>query len=278
MITSRLCVSALLASSLLVACGNEPKTGIMPGIATGGYSAPTNADVSASYMGGFMARYDIPELDCPEDVKQSMKQARIKRLDRDMEVAANRTEFMAKFALMVAARKDPEAKRLWEDIKKRTKDAPSAQDVTSLVSLMSANQPKRTRLTKGQRQIQYSNALRNYTRAYKSLSVDTCRWTEMTRLIGTGHEAMAVVHGSHPTQGFECAVELQMEFIKGYPRPVNFNAYWVKSDAGDWQYFGKFPGVSVRPRRQFLDTRMLNDPERTILSKTAWESVADSFE
>ena len=87
MITSRLCVSALLASSLLVACGNEPKTGIMPGIATGGYSAPTNADVSASYMGGFMARYDIPELDYPEDVKQSMKQTRLKRLDRDMEVA-----------------------------------------------------------------------------------------------------------------------------------------------------------------------------------------------
>ena len=111
-------LAALLVCFGLAACGEPaPKSGVMPGIAGGPYEAPKNAEAAAAYMAGFHARYDIPELDYPQDIKDRIRAARNKRFIRDMEVAEKRQVLMSKLALTVLAQKDPEAKEVLKKLK-----------------------------------------------------------------------------------------------------------------------------------------------------------------
>ena len=269
--------ATLFLALALGSCGqNAPKTGTMPGVATGGYSAPSNAEAAAAYMGGFQARYDIPELDYPQEIKDRMRAARRQRLERDMRIHENRQKLMSVMALTVLAKKDPEAERLLQKLKDNPEVKPSKTALNSLFDI-SENQPKRNPLTKGERNDIYYGAIRRYKKNFRSLKVDTCRWTEMKRLIGSGHEQMAFIHGTHPTYGYRCEVELKVEARKGYPRPSNFSAFWVQSKAGDWAYYGKFYQVGVRPRTQALDANLLNNPEATIMRQNSWEAIASSL-
>jgi hypothetical protein len=269
--------STLFLALALVSCGqNTPKTGAMPGVATGGYDAPSNAEAAAAYMGGFQARYDIPELDYPQEIKDRMRAARRQRLERDMNLQANRQKLMAKLALTVLAKKDPEAKRLLEELKDNPEVKPSKTALNQLFAI-SENQPEQTQLTKGERNDIYYGAIRRYKKNFRSLSVDACRWTEMRRLIGSGHAQMALIHGTHPTHGYKCEVELKVEARKTYPRLSNFSAFWVQTEAGDWTYYGKFYQVGVRPRTQALDANLLNNPEAVIMRQNSWDAIASSL-
>lgn len=261
----------------LSACSEPaPKTGLMPGVATGGYDAPNNAEASAAFMAAFQARYDIPELDYPEDIKLRIRQARMDRLQRDMRVAEKRQKLMAKLALTVMATKDPEAK---EALKKIKDDPNASENPTSMnwmTSLMEA-QPQRARLSKSERQKVYKSAIRDYKKSFRNLQVENCRWTELKRLIGSGHEAMAVIHGNHPTHGFECTGEMKIEERKGYPRLRSFRDFWVKSPSGEWLYYGQFRGVGISPRKQFLNPNLLKNPEATIARQNSWDIVTSQL-
>ena len=269
--------ATLFLALALGSCGqNAPKTGAMPGVATGGYDAPSNAEAAAAYMGGFQARYDIPELDYPQEIKDRMRAARRQRLEHDMRIHENRQKLMSVMALTVLAKKDPEAKRLLQELKDNPEVKPSKTALNSLFAI-SENQPKRNPLTKGERNDIYYGAIRRYKKNFRSLKIGTCRWTEMQRLIGSGHEQMAFIHSTHPTHGYRCEVELKVEARKGYPRLSNFSAFWVQTKAGDWTYYGKFYQVGVRPRTQALDTNLLNNPEATIMRQNSWDAIARSL-
>lgn len=272
----KLRVTFLLALGLSACSEPAPKFGAMPGIATGGYEAPSNAEASAAYMAGFQARYDIPELDYPDDIKQRIITARLARLQKDMRVAEKRQKIMSKLALTVMARKDPEAKRLLEDIKNNSKASDDEASINWVASVMDI-QPQRTALSKSERQHRYSSAIRDYRKAFRNLEIENCRWTEMKRLIGSGHEAMAFIHGEHPTHGFQCVGEMKTERNKGYPRLTSFRSFWVKTSSGDWRYYGTFPGVGIAPRRQSLDPAVLSDPEKTILKQSSWDWIASQL-
>ena len=259
------------------ACGQStPKTGAMPGIADGGYDAPTSAEAAAAYMAGFQARYDIPELEYPLDIQRRIRAARVERLDRSMKNAKARTELMAKLGLTVLAQSDPEAKKLLKDLKENPNKAPDADNLNNILNMIDT-QPKRQTLTRTERQIIYDKAVRQYKSNFRNLKVDSCRWTEMTRLIGSKHEEMAFIHGVHPTHGFRCAVELKYEKRKGYPRVTEFNDFWVKNSSGDWMYFGRFRQVDIGPRRQRLNPALLRDPEGTIMRQSPMDMIASSF-
>lgn len=267
-------VVTLIFAIVLAACTEPaPKSGIMPGVATGGYEPPTNAEASAAFMAGFQARYDIPELDYPEDIKRRIKAARLAKLQKDMKTAAKRQEIISKLALTAMARKDPEAKKLLEDIKNN----PKASEDTASMNWLNAfvdGQPQPAQLSKEERQSVYQSAVRDYKNAFRVLEIENCRWTEMTRLIGSGHEAMAFIHGDHPTHGFECVGEMKTERRRGYPRYTSFRDFWVKSPKGDWRYYGQFRGVGVKARRQSLNPALLTNPEKTIARQNLLESIA----
>jgi len=261
----------------LTACSEPaPKTGLMPGLTTGGYDAPSNAEASAAYMAGFQSRYDIPELEYPEDIQLRIRKARLASLQRDMHIAEKRQKIMAKLALTVMATKDKEAKELLEDIKNNPKAADNPASMNWLSSMIDAH-PKPSRMSKSERQKHYNAALRSYKKAFRNLDIETCRWTEMKRLIGSGHEAMAYIHGDHPTHGYKCSGDMKTERRKGYPRQTSFNDFWVQSPAGDWRYYGQFRGVGIRPRKQFLDQNLLKNPEATIARQNSWDRVTSQL-
>lgn len=262
---------------VLSACGETaPKTGAMPGIANGGYDAPSNAEAAAAYMAGFQARYDIPELEYPEDIKARVRAARQAKMQTDMQVMEKRQEIIATLALTVLAQKDPEAKKLLKDLKDNPKAQPDTGSMDQMFAMIES-QPKRHRLSETERQTIYHQAVRDYKSDFKSLTVNTCRWTEMKRLIGSRHEEMAFIHGSHPTHGYMCAVDLQIEKRKGYPRTSSFNDFWVKTHSGEWNYYGKYRNVGIGPRLQKLNPDILRDPEGTIMRQSIFGSVASSF-
>jgi len=238
----RLSLTLLLAIGVCACSEPSPKTGVMPGIATGGYEPPTNGEASAAFMNGFQARYDIPELDYPADIKIRIRNARLAGLQNDMQVAAKRQEILSKLALTAMARKDPEAKELLEDIKKNPDAFDESVSMTWIASLMETP-PQDTSLSRSDRQNRYQSAIQDYKSAFRNLEIESCRWTEMKRLIGSGHDAMAYIHQEHPTHGFECTGEMKTERIKGYPRFTSFRDFWVKSPSGDWRYYGQFRGV-----------------------------------
>jgi len=267
----------LLICIALVACSDPaPKTGSMPGITTGEYDAPKNAEAAAAYMSGFHARYDIPELDYPEEIKIRIRKAQHARFTRDMENGRRRSELMAKLALTVMAQKDPEAKEVLEKLKRNPKAKPSPSDISQLIEMAEYEAPREV-LSKSERGKIYKDTLRDYKSNFRSLKVEACRWTKLKRLIGTGHEQMAFIHGSHPTHGYRCDVSLKTEERKGYPRARDFSAFWVKMPSGDWAYYGKFYGVGISPRTQRLDQNLLKDPEGTIMRQSTWDSVAASL-
>ncbi|MEP3653705.1 MAG: hypothetical protein ABJO36_02315 [Litorimonas sp.] len=262
----------------VAACSDPaPKTGVMPGIATGGYDVPSNAEASAAFMAAFQARYDIPELDYPEDIKLRIRQARADRLQRDMRVMEKRQKIMAKLALTVLAKKDPEAKKLLEDIKNDPKASENPASMEWMASLMEA-QPKRYQMSESQRQKIYQSAVTDYKTSFRNLEIETCRWTEMKRLIGSGHEEMAYIHGDHPTHGFKCSGEMRTERRKGYPRLTSFSDFWVKSSSGDWLYYGQFRNVGIAPRNQYLNQNLLNNPEETIARQNSWDMITSQLQ
>lgn len=261
----------------LTAC-SEPaqKTGLMPGLTTGGYEAPSNAEASAAYMAAFQARYDIPELEYPEDIQLRIRKARLANLQRDMRVAEKRQKIIAKLALTVMATKDKEAKALLKDLKNDPKASENPASMNWISSMMNA-QPKPNQMSKSERQKQYKAALRSYKKTFRNLEIETCRWTEMKRLIGSGHEAMAHIYGDHPTHGYKCTGDMKTERRKGYPRHTSFNDFWVKSPAGGWRYYGQFRGVGIRPRKQYLDPNLLKNPEATIARQNSWDRVTSQL-
>lgn len=250
----------------------EPKTGTMPGIATGGYEAPTNGEASAAFMAAFQARYDIPELNYPDDIKARIQAARLKKLKRDMRVAAKRQEIVSKLVLTAMARKDPEAKRLLQDIKDNPEASEDASSMDWINAFMDA-QPKKASLSPSERNAVYQSTIHTYKKAFRNLEIESCRWTEMTRLIGSGHEAMAKIHGEHPTHGYRCVGEMKTEQRKGYPRFRDFHGFWIKSETGDWRYYGQFRGVGVAARRQSLDPELLKNPEKVIARESSWDRI-----
>lgn len=261
----------------LSACSDsQPKTGVMPGVATGGYDAPTNAEAAASYMAAFQARYDIPELDYPEDIKKRIKDARLKRLQKDMRNAARRQEIMAKLALTVMARKDPEAKALLEEIKNNPKASEDASNMNWMMTTID-EQPRAARPSKAEREKAYQTAMRDYKKAFRSMKIEDCRWTEMKRLIGSNYEAMAVVHGAEPTHGFRCVGDRKLERQKGYPRNYSFFGDWVKSPTGDWLYYGPFRDAGFSARRQLLDPALMKNPEKAIARQSFEDSITDKL-
>ena len=270
-------LAALLVCFGLAACG-EPaqKSGVMPGIAGGPYEAPKNAEAAASYMAGFHARYDIPELDYPQDIKDRIRAARNKRFIRDMEVAEKRQKIMSKLALTVLAQKDHEAKEVLKKLKENPKAKPGPSDINQLLGMIQSESSSE-RFTKSEREKIYGTAIKEYKSAFRSLKIESCRWTEMTRLIGSRHEEMAFIHGSHPTHGYRCEVELKTEKRKGYPRLRHFHGFWIKAADGNWDYYGRFHGVDISPRTQELDQRLLDDPEGTIRRQSTMDAIANSF-
>ena len=270
-------LAALLVCFGLAACGEPaPKSGVMPGIAGGPYEAPKNAEAAAAYMAGFHARYDIPELDYPQDIKDRIRAARNKRFIRDMEVAEKRQKIMSKLALTVLAQKDHEAKEVLKKLKENPKAKPGPSDINQLLGMIQSESSSE-RFTKSEREKIYSTAIKEYKSAFRRLKIESCRWTEMKRLIGSRHEEMALIHGHHPTHGFQCSVELKTEQRKGYPRFRDIGDFWVKGSDGNWDYFGRFYGVDVRPRRQRLNQNLLKDPEGTIMRQSTMDAIANSF-
>lgn len=261
----------------LNACSEAtPKTGAMPGIATAGYDAPTNAEASAAYMGAFQARYNIPELDYPEDIKIRIKKARLKQLQRDMRVVEKRQKVMATLTLQVLAMNDTNAKKALDDIKKNPSSAQKDTAIDWMTSIMD-NQQEQLRLPKAQREIIYKKTITDYAQNFRALEIETCRWTKMRRLIGSGHEAMAYTYGDHPTHGYECSGDMKTERNKGYPRKRSFRDFWVKSPSGEWLYYGQFRGVGIAPRKQQLNPELLKNPEAYIARKNSWDWVASQL-
>lgn len=254
----------------------EPKTGLMPGIANGGYDAPSNAEASAAFMAAFQARYDIPELDYPDHIKIRIRNARMAKLQEDMQKAAKRQELMAKLALAIKARKDPEAKRLLDEMKANAGQPVSPKAMGWMADLMDA-QPQRSFLSDSEREEIYQSAIKAYKKSFRNLEIENCRWTEMTRLIGSGHEELAAIHGEHPTHGFQCVGEMKTEARKGYPRHTSFRSFWVKAPSGEWKYYGQFKGVGIAPRLQALDPRLLNTPEETIARQKTFEMITSQL-
>lgn len=270
-------LSIILLGIAASACGDTtPKSGVMPDIATGGYEAPTNAEAAASYMAGFHARFYIPELDYPQEIKDRMRAARITRLEEEMKVAKRRSEIMAKLALTVMATKDPESRQLLKDLKNNPEKEPDTAGLKHMVAMME-DRPQRQKQAKAEREKIYLSAVRRYKSNFRSLKVQDCRWTEMTRLIGSGHEAMALIHGAHPTHGYKCEVELKTEVRRGYPRYTHLKGFWVQTPAGDWKYYGTFKGVEVRPRLQRLNPALLRDPEGTIRRQSLFNMTLSSL-
>jgi len=268
-------LASLLICLGVSACSEPaPKTGAMPGVATGGYDAPSNAEATAAYMAGFHQRFDIPALDYPQEIKDRMKKARIEQFGRHMRNGQRRTKLMARLGLM--ASKDPEVKKLLKEIKNAPKAELDHDSMTRLFELADSK-AKKNKMSESQRNKVYETAMTEYKRHFNSLKIETCRWTEMQRLIGSGHEEMAFIHGHHPTHGFLCAVELTLEKRKGYPRTTSFNDFWVKSQSGDWEYYGKFRGVGVKPRLQQLNPALMRDPEGVIKRQSMGDMIANSF-
>ena len=215
----------LLPALSLAACGgdSEPKSGALPGPTTASYDAPTNYEASASYKRGFTDRFDIPELDYPQDIKDRIRAARLEKFERRMRSAKKRQEIITKLALTAVAVKDPDARQLLKDLKDNPKKIPDAQSMSQLFAL-AGSQSNRKKLTKAERQKKYGDAVKLSKSQFKRLTVESCRWTEMKRLIGSGHEQMAFIYGVHPTHGYKCEVELTTEKRRGYPRKQNFES------------------------------------------------------
>jgi hypothetical protein len=262
----------------LAACGGESaeKSGVMPGIATGGYNAPTQNEATASYLLGFERRYNIPELDYPEDIKARIRKARIERFERDMRIGRKRSKMIARLALM--ALNDPEAIALLEEIKNAPDDEEENIRLMMRLFTLTSDQNQRPALSASQRARIYDKAIKTYKRQFRDLNVSACRWTEMQRLIGSGHDAMAFIHGQHPAQGYRCEVDLTLEKNRGYPRVTSFTGFWVKDQSGEWDYYGNFESVGLKPRRQQLDPDMLRDPEGTIMRQSRFDMIASSFQ
>lgn len=271
-------LTGLLITGVSACSPSTPKTGVMPGIANGGYDAPTNAEAAAAYMAGFQARYDIPELEYPEEIKARVRAAREIKFQTEMRVMEKRQKIMATLALTVLAQTDPEAKKLLKELNDNPNKSPDSDSMDKIFTMVDAP-PKRQRqrLSTTERQTIYHTAVRQYKSDFRSLTIESCRWTEMKRLIGSRHEEMALIHGTHPTHGYKCAVDLKYEKRKGYPRVTSFNDFWVKSPSGDWRYYGRYRKVDVQPRLQRLNPDLMRDPEGTIMRQSLFDNIASTL-
>ena len=184
---------------------------------------------------------------------------------------------MTKLAVANVGKSNPEVKEMLEALQDNPKLKPSPEQATQLFALMGQTS-KRKPLTKAERAEEYAEAIEAYEDHFRRLEIESCRWTEMKRLIGSGHEAMAFIHGVHPEKGYRCEFKLKIEKNKGYPREIHSAGFWVKLETGEWAYYGKFPGVDKRPRKQKLDEKLLKNPEKTIMRQSRMDYISQGFE
>ena len=193
-----------------------------------------------------------------------------------MRVAEKRQKLMATLATHVIAMNDPDTKKAFDEFKN---NPPSEQNDTTVdwVTSILDNQTEPVRLSNSQREKIYKRTIKNYAREFRAIEIESCRWTKMTRLIGSGHEEMAYIHGDHPTHGYECIGDMIIERNKGYPRKRIIQDFWVQSPSGEWLYYGKFLGVGIAARKQYLNPEILKNPEAYIASRNSWDWAASQL-
>lgn len=253
----------MAAVAALLGCGEEPaaKTGALPAQLTANYPAPDSREAKTSYIEGFRARYDIPVLEYPPEVQEAIEKARFKRFRRMKRLSAANTKVVRASLSAIGTESDvarfDAATRKSELVLKELTDG----DIALMIKAMSPP-PKRT---PEQLQRHYERLVAAYPRRVRTLSVDRCQWTEMRRLVGSGHEALAYQYGEHPTHGYECIVKTKIAVYKGkVTRDDTFQAFFVRDSKGTLRYFGKFRDVGVKPRLMRLDPLAFENPDKYV--------------
>jgi len=82
-----------------------------------------------------------------------------------------------------------------------------------------------------------------------------------------------MIYGIQPEYGYHCEMELVVssKTSRKYDRPIDDTAYFIKSDEGQWLYYGIFRSVGVRPRRMELHPLIMKSPERAVRTLPFWE-------
>ena len=259
----------------LSACGGPAASGELPTYVGATYEAPSARDMRSAYLRAFKGRYDIEPLAYPEDIQLRMDAAQVTKMQRMLKSTKKRKRMATWIGLKAVSMEDVEKRQELQALVARMDSKSFAKDTAAVSRLMELMR-ERDKMSPSE----LAAARRNYDRLVKlhprqvrTVKNVDCEWQPMKRLIGSGHEAMAVVHGWHPVEGYYCHARIFVERRAGYPRDFELRGYFVRDQEGEWDYYGKFQAVSFNPRRQQLDPAMLADPEKAILSRKSREDT-----
>ncbi len=246
------------------------------------YMPPNHMVAKKAYIEGFKLRYDIPELDYPDDIKQRVRFARIEILRRNekylkMNMGLVRAGLNSEYIATLRGQDKTIAEQILDDIDKKDFDAILDASVHNdrMWKMMTA--VATTKKNKGKPRPpftarDYDKAVRIYPSRIKSLKISECNWEHMIEYIGSGYDEMGVVHDERPPSAYKCDIETHIKSNARYNRPFDTKGYFFKSEkTGKWLYYGKFPSVRAKPRRLSLNPKILKNPEKAIRKLPFWE-------
>jgi len=267
----------------LSACGGkeQSQSGALPAITSAPYAAPGNLAAKKAYMVGFKQRYDIPVLEYPPEIKARAKAARLEKLKKNkkllkLNMAVVKKTLTSEYVGKLTGHKKSMADELLGHMDKKdldtlfdaTKRNDQMWDLMATMAIADKKHgPQKPALTAHD----YDKAVKAYDRRVKAFRIEKCRWTEMQKLIGSGYEKMAKIYGERPSHGYRCVTEAHITQNSRYDRPYDGTGFFIKSSAGEWQYFGKYTGVGVRPRRLELNAKIMKNPEKAIKRLPFWD-------
>jgi len=271
----------MLSVLALSACSGKeaPKSGALPTIATAEYQPPTAQESTEAYLKGFEARYDIPYLDYPADIKARMKAARIEKLRNDknlfeLNVKLVKTAISSDELGKLTGRDGAIIKDLKNDL--NTNDIETlmrgSHEKIELMAKIATQQKKKQKLSLQDRKDRYDSTVKAYPRRVISYSTDRCKWEPLKDLIYSGYKEMSRIHGEWPEKGFYCHTTLEVKTHGKYTREIDDYGFFAKSEkTGEWLYYGTYINVGVSPRRQQLNAEILENPERALKRLPFWE-------
>jgi len=278
-------ISVLLPVMLisLGACKQQEqaKTGALPTIVSAPYKAPTQSQAKAAYIRGFDLRYNVAELEYPSDIKARVKAARLKKLKGDkkllkLNMAVVKKTLNGDILTKLRGEDKTIANQLLEHIEADDLDAvldlgAHHDRMFDLMAMMAASDKKQGKPKIVFTAQDYDRLVNSYATRMQMFKVERCHWKPMKKLIGSGYEDMAHLHGERPASAFNCIIETHLKQNPRSTRAYDSTGYFSKSATGEWQYFGNYGGVGASPRRLKLNPKILKNPERAVRTLPFWE-------
>ena len=277
-----LMIAVCSASVTLAGCGKsepEVKTGAIPQITTGPDTPPSSLQAKKAYLAGFKARYDIPVLEYPPEIKARVEAARLKKLRSSEKLMKLNMAVVSKAMKTKTVQRQIGNDAAMNAQLAKMLDSKSPQNVMAMSDqllkysmTMSTASKSKVALDGPAAQAEYDRVVKYYPGRVTGFKVDNCIWREMSENYRKG--VMTKVHKLSPTHAYNCGITVNVRSKTGAIRPRDYHAYFVKPNAtADWLYFGGYMNVGAEPRRFELNPAILKNPEKAVRSMSIWDSI-----